>query len=78
MKPTRLERAIRILKKCAVGRPFVLVVETAHADAPKTRVRFYNGDNMAGWQVKGLLCEAMDSTRAACDEPPEEDDPLGL
>jgi hypothetical protein len=61
VKPTRLLRAIRILKKAAGSRPFVLVVETAHDDAPRSRVKFSCGDNMASWQVKGLLHEGLDA-----------------
>jgi hypothetical protein len=55
VKPTRLLRAIRILKKAAGSRPFALVIESAHEDAPVSRLKLICRENLAAWQVRGLL-----------------------
>ena len=74
--PTRLTRAIAELKAAAVGRPFVLVMEKAHAVAPRTSVTLYSGDDMAVWQVLGLLQEGGMRARAAWRDPGEQDNLL--
>lgn len=58
---TRLTRAIRALKKAAGSRPFVLVIEMAHEEAPLTNVKVHSRENMAAWQVKGLLHHGLDA-----------------
>lgn len=52
---TRLSRAIGVLKGALGTRPFVLVVERAHKEAPKSRLTFHVNDDASLWQVIGLL-----------------------
>lgn len=70
---TRLTKAIDELKKAACGRPFVLVMEKAHAVAPRTSVTLYAGDDMPVWQVLGLLQEGDLRAREARNEPPADE-----
>ena len=57
--PTRLDRAICLLKAASVGRPFVLVIEKAHGDAGRSATILHTGANMASWQIMGLLKAGM-------------------
>lgn len=66
---TRLDRAIRMLKKAAGSRPFVLVIERAHEDAPVTNVSVVSREDMASWQILGLLHHGL---RADFGPPPPE------
>lgn len=73
--PTRLDRAIALLKSAAVGRPFVLVVERAHPDADREAMTIYPGANQAGWMTVGLLETAVSrekSRYAAANQTPDD------
>lgn len=52
---TALDRAIADLKHAMGDRPFVLVYERAHPDAPIYRVQVCDGDNMPHYVALGLL-----------------------
>lgn len=57
--PTRLDRAITLLKSASVGRPYVLIIEKAHGDSDRSATILHKGTNMASWQVMGLLKAGM-------------------